>query len=66
MDHSPEGSVIVVEADERFDFQQLDGDWSIRTYPPAVVGVWRKSSATLADFAQRRRDAENGGESDSG
>jgi 16S rRNA (guanine966-N2)-methyltransferase len=66
MVRSPEGSVMVVEADERFDFQQLEGDWTLRTYPPAVVGVWRKTSATLADFAPRRRDAEGGGESDSG
>jgi 16S rRNA (guanine966-N2)-methyltransferase len=61
MDHSPEGSVIIVEADERFDFQQLVGDWIVRTYPPAVVVVWRKTSAMVEDFAQRLRDAEDGG-----
>ncbi len=51
MEHSPEGSTIVVEADERFDFNLLPGEvkesrydegWDVRTYPPAVVGVWRK------------------------
>ncbi len=35
------GGVLVVEADERFDFGRLPRaeDWDIRTYPPAVVGV---------------------------
>ncbi len=50
MEHSPAGSLIVVEADERFDFSKLPGDhkqhrrddgWDVREYPPAVVGVWR-------------------------
>jgi 16S rRNA (guanine966-N2)-methyltransferase len=48
---APIGSLVVVEADERFDFNQLPGGpvgekrtdrWQVRTYPPAVVGVWRK------------------------
>lgn len=48
--HAPKGSVLVIEADERFDFQLLPGHvaagrheegWDVRTYPPAVVGVWR-------------------------
>jgi hypothetical protein len=45
MDASPPGSILVIEADERFDFGLLPGDsaWNIRTYPPAVVGVWRKN-----------------------
>jgi 16S rRNA (guanine966-N2)-methyltransferase len=59
---APAGSVLVVEADERFSFPLLEGDWIVRTYLPAVVGVWRKTSATLEDSAQRRRDAEDGGE----
>lgn len=50
---APEGSVVVVEADERLDFATLSaqGDqpggspWDIRTYRPALVGVWRKPSA---------------------
>lgn len=44
-EHAPPGSVIVVEADERFDWRPLVGDnekaWDIRDYPPAVVGIWR-------------------------
>jgi len=47
---APEGSLMVVEADERFDFSLLPGGpvgekrtdrWQVRTYSPAVVGVWR-------------------------
>jgi 16S rRNA (guanine966-N2)-methyltransferase len=43
--HAPEGSTVVVESDQRFDFRSLIGDnidaWDIREYPPAVVGIWR-------------------------
>jgi len=51
MEHSPPDSVVVVEADERFDFSHLPGGvaerrdgsgWQVREYPPAVVGVWQK------------------------
>ena len=50
-EHAPAGSVLVVEADERFDFESLDredasgvpGAWNVRGYPPAVVGIWRKA-----------------------
>jgi 16S rRNA (guanine966-N2)-methyltransferase len=51
MQHAPEESILVVEADERFDFSMLppavdddalSNDWDVRVYPPAVVGVWRK------------------------
>ncbi|MEN0109967.1 MAG: RsmD family RNA methyltransferase [Planctomycetota bacterium] len=54
-DAAPEGSLIVVEADERFDFTRLEGGvrpdrhsagWDVRGYPPAVVGVWRKARST--------------------
>jgi 16S rRNA (guanine966-N2)-methyltransferase len=45
MDHAPLDSLFVVEADERFDFELLPGEWDIRTYSPAVVGVWHKRSA---------------------
>jgi len=53
-DRAPNGSLIVVEADERFDFSLLPGGpvgdkrtdrWQVRVYPPAVVGVWRKVDA---------------------
>ena len=41
---APAESVVVVEADERFDFQKLPEPeaWDVRTYPPAVVGIYRK------------------------
>ena len=44
MDAAPPGSILVVESDERFDFGLLPSDspWDVRTYAPAVVGVWRK------------------------
>ena len=37
----PADSLIVVEADQRFDFQTLAdlGTWDARAYPPAVVGI---------------------------
>ncbi|MEM9658249.1 MAG: RsmD family RNA methyltransferase [Planctomycetota bacterium] len=47
----PDDSVLIVESDERFDQDLLPVDrsdgigrsaWDIRTYAPAVVGVWRK------------------------
>jgi hypothetical protein len=46
--HAPPGSILIVEADEAFDFGLLrdvpaprPGAWDVRTYPPAVVGLWR-------------------------
>ena len=41
---SPAGSVFLVESDNRFDFKQLPDfeRWDVRSYPPAVVGVYRK------------------------
>jgi 16S rRNA (guanine966-N2)-methyltransferase len=41
---SPEGSVLVVEADEQFDFGRLPHpeSWDIREYPPAVIGIHRQ------------------------
>ena len=50
LEHCPPESILLVEADERFDFSLLPGGvrtekrgpgWDVRTYPPAVVGVWR-------------------------
>jgi 16S rRNA (guanine966-N2)-methyltransferase len=49
-DHAPAGSILLVEADDQFDFDLIRGDvasdecraWDIRSYAPAVVGVWRK------------------------
>jgi 16S rRNA (guanine966-N2)-methyltransferase len=53
--HSPPESIVVVEADERFDFSLLPSggreepgrEWDVRTYAPAVVGVWRKRAAKI-------------------
>lgn len=42
---APAGSAFVVEADARFDFQTLPDPaaWDVRSYPPAVVGIyWKK------------------------
>jgi hypothetical protein len=45
--HAPAGSILIVEADERFDFALLPdglngvGTWDVRTYLPAVIGIWR-------------------------
>ena len=45
-EHAPPDSIFVVEADERLDFGQLPPDdlaaWDIRTYAPAVIGIWRR------------------------
>ena len=44
-EHAPPASTLVIEADQRFDFQSLIGEngsgWDVREYPPAVVGIWR-------------------------
>lgn len=47
----PVGSTLVVEADERFDFARLEAltgsdGWNVRAYPPAVLGVWRKTTGS--------------------
>ncbi|WP_442483214.1 RsmD family RNA methyltransferase [Aeoliella sp. SH292] len=51
MEHAPLESAVVVESDDRFDFNLLPGTikqdrysegWDIRPYLPAMVGVWRK------------------------
>jgi 16S rRNA (guanine966-N2)-methyltransferase len=41
---APQESVFVVEADGRFDVQRLPDAqaWDVRTYQPAVVGIFRK------------------------
>ncbi len=42
-DHCPPGSVMVVEADDRFDMALLPQPrrWDIRPYPPAVIALLR-------------------------
>ena len=44
LEHAPPESSITVEADGEFDFQTLPEpqQWDVRTYPPAVLGIWRK------------------------
>jgi 16S rRNA (guanine966-N2)-methyltransferase len=41
---SPAGSLFAVESDNCFDFHELpEADrWDIRSYPPAIVGIWEK------------------------
>jgi 16S rRNA (guanine966-N2)-methyltransferase len=44
--HAPPDSILVVEADERLDFGLLPPEdvsaWDIRTYAPAVIGIWQQ------------------------
>ena len=50
MEHCPPDSILVTESDERFDAtllptgEQYQGvkEWDVRTYSPAVVGIWQK------------------------
>jgi 16S rRNA (guanine966-N2)-methyltransferase len=50
VERAPAESTFVIESDERFDFPRLIGDnktaWDVRVYPPAVVGIWRPTSAS--------------------
>lgn len=47
--HAPASSVLVVEAETGFNFDALDREgaigahdkWAVRSYAPAVVGIWR-------------------------
>ena len=43
MGQMPPGSSVIVEADERFDFEKLPdpAKWMIRNYRPAFVGLYR-------------------------
>jgi 16S rRNA (guanine966-N2)-methyltransferase len=43
---APDASLFVVESDDRFDFALLPEPdaWDVRTYPPAVIGVFCKST----------------------
>ena len=46
---APVGSVFVVEADTRLDFQTLPDPqaWDVRPYLPAVVGIYERPLAGL-------------------
>ena len=45
IEQAPQESVVVVESDDRFDFSDLShvNPWDVRSYAPAVVGIWRSS-----------------------
>jgi 16S rRNA (guanine966-N2)-methyltransferase len=45
MHGAPQGSLIVVEADERFDLAELPAAeaWDARVYAPAIVAIYDKS-----------------------
>ena len=45
---APAGSLIVVEADRRFDADLLPTAnlWDVRSYPPAVIGLFEKRPAS--------------------
>lgn len=50
--HAPPESILIVEAQQPFDFElfrsanTIDASlWDIRSYPPAVVGLWRARTA---------------------
>jgi 16S rRNA (guanine966-N2)-methyltransferase len=42
LDRMPPHSMFCVEADERIDFALLPhaSDWEVRSYPPAIIGIW--------------------------
>jgi len=44
IEQSPPGSLLAVEADNRFDFHELPdaGRWDTRSYPPAILAIWEK------------------------
>lgn len=44
IDAAAEGSILAVESDTRFDFSLLPHPetWDVRTYRPAMVGIFRK------------------------
>ena len=46
MQRAPTGSLFCVEADERFNFANLPDaeEWDVRSYPPAIVGIWEKEA----------------------
>jgi len=53
LEHAPDGSLLVVEADERFDLGLLPRpvEWSVRAYPPAVIAILEKTATTGGDSA---------------
>ena len=45
MEEAPADSVVVIEAPDRFDANQVHraAEWRFRHYAPAMIGVWRPS-----------------------
>jgi 16S rRNA (guanine966-N2)-methyltransferase len=50
-EHAPQDSILVVEAEEPFDFDLIKNaspptsetdPWDVRVYAPAIVGIWHK------------------------
>jgi 16S rRNA (guanine966-N2)-methyltransferase len=37
---APPDSIVIIEAEAPFDFAILPGEWDVRTYSPAIVGIW--------------------------
>lgn len=44
---APPDSIVVIECDRRFDRDLLprSGEWQFREYPPAVLGIFRKTAS---------------------
>jgi 16S rRNA (guanine966-N2)-methyltransferase len=51
---STPGSTVIVESDEQFDTEKLmddnDWTWDVRTYPPAVVAIGRRTNAQTQTY----------------
>ena len=49
---APGGSILVVEADQRFDFGRLPTpqDWNVRRYLPAFIGILRLAESPSGTF----------------
>jgi len=50
-DRALAGSLLVVECDERFATKRLPvaGSWDVRSYPPAIIAVYEKTSPATTD-----------------
>ena len=55
LEQAPSGSAVVGEADGEFDFQTLPQaeSWDVRTYHPAVLGIWRAERGQGGDLGGR-------------
>ena len=56
VESAPAESVLVVEADRNFDLGLLPeaGDWDIRKYPPAIIGIYQKKLSAVSDQRSAR------------